>query len=90
MAGLVLDILPPPSIRMTASGLTDEAGAAAYLGHAMLRPLSPRTLRDWRRRGIGPVFRKAPCGRFIWYSVRDLDGWLEACATDPLEAGPGW
>ena len=45
--------------------------AAEWLG------LSPRTLERYRVTGEGPKFRKI--GRWVRYTVADLDAWLEQC-----------
>ncbi len=50
--------------------LTTEE-AAAWLG------LSPRTLERYRVTGEGPKFRKI--GRWVRYTVADLNAWLEGC-----------
>lgn len=36
---------------------------------------SPRTLEDWRTKGIGPKFVKL--GRKVFYRPEDLDAWIE-------------
>lgn len=51
-----------------------ETEAAAYLGFK-----SPRTLRNMRYRGNGPLFLKQ--GRHVIYRMTDLDGWLEGKAV---------
>ena len=45
--------------------------AAEWLG------LSPRTLERYRVTGEGPKFRKI--GRWVRYTVADLEAWLEGC-----------
>src|SRR3546814_10639467 len=43
-----------------------EREAAAYLG-----PVTPRTLQDWRIKGMGPAYTKL--GGRVAYDVADLD-----------------
>jgi predicted DNA-binding transcriptional regulator AlpA len=40
----------------------------------MLR-ITPRTLADWRYRGVGPRFVRYS-GRAVRYRLRDVDAWL--------------
>lgn len=49
-----------------------SAEAATYLG------LSPHTLEDWRRRGIGPTYRRVGSNSRarILYLIEDLDAYL--------------
>jgi len=63
-------------IRVTGAKRTDEAGAALYLG------VSPRTVRRWRKQEIGPAFHMV--GGRAWYSIEDLDSYLEIARRDPL------
>ncbi|HEU5223157.1 MAG TPA: helix-turn-helix domain-containing protein [Candidatus Lumbricidophila sp.] len=53
-------------------GALNPTDAALYLGK-----LSPVTLRDWRKDGIGPAFVRlgATKGRVV-YRIQDLDKWL--------------
>jgi hypothetical protein len=61
----------------------DTAAAAAYLG------VSPRTLQDWRFRGVGPKYL-AYSSRACRYRVADLDAWLAAQErTSTSDPGPG-
>lgn len=46
------------------------AEAAAYLRFPQ------KTVKDWRRRGIGPNYIKVN-GAQVRYRVRDLDSWLD-------------
>lgn len=52
-----------------------EAAAANIIG------LSPRTLRQWREEGRGPVF--VAIGHRITYRLADLLAWLDSRAVDP-------
>lgn len=52
----------------------DCESAAIYLGN-----LSPRTLRNWRNRGVGPVYLRI--GGRVVYRVSDLDAWLASHAV---------
>lgn len=64
-----------PAIRRTAAGRTDEEGAAAFLG------VSRRTLRRYRRQGVGPAF--CVVGRRNWYSLEDLESYLQTRTYNP-------
>jgi hypothetical protein len=78
--------VPAPSYRATRHGDMDEDSAAVYLSWRMRALISPRTLRHWRAKRIGPVWNSGPGGRPIWYRQGALDEWLEiTCAVDPLE-----
>jgi len=65
-----------PGIRLTGAKRTDEPGAAMYLG------VSERTVRRWRKQSIGPAFHML--GGRAWYSLEDLDSYLEIARRDPL------
>jgi DNA-binding transcriptional MerR regulator len=56
-----------------------EADAASPLLRtreaARIVNLTPRTLREWRRRGVGPTFLRLPGG--IRYDRHELAEWLE-------------
>lgn len=82
----IVEIERPPVIRRTISGQTDEEGAAAWLTYITRNSVKPRTLRDWRRRQVGPPYRRTPHGRGVWYVIADLETWAETCAVDPLAA----
>lgn len=56
--------IPPGTVFLT----TDQA--ARYLG------LSPKTLNNWRTKGVVPFYR---FGRAIRYSRQDLDEYAELC-----------
>jgi hypothetical protein len=81
-------IVAAPPIAMTANGDMDENAAAAYLAHRMrCASITPRRLRRWRNERIGPIYRKVPGGREVWYRKPDIDEWLEiCCAVDPVAA----
>jgi hypothetical protein len=53
--------------------LRDERFTANRLG------VSVETLRTWRKRGVGPRYRKL--GRCVRYSLADLDAFVEAQPT---------
>lgn len=73
--GRVVRVRRDPAIRVTASGMTDEEGAAAYL------QCSRRTLQRYRAQKCEPRFRMI-AGR-VWYSVADLDDYLRTAAVYP-------
>lgn len=52
-----------------------EREAAAYLG------LSPRTLQDWRTKGVGMPYAKV--GRRVSYAAADLDAFLVSVRVEP-------
>lgn len=56
-----------------------EREAATYLG-----PVTPRTLQDWRIKGIGPAYTKL--GGRIAYDVADLDAFIAAQRVEPKAA----
>ena len=63
--------------------ILDTAAAAAYLG------VAPRTLQDWRFRGVGPKYL-AYSSRACRYRVSDLDAWLaQRERTSTSDPGPG-
>ena len=73
--GLVAQSDPWPGGRGTGGipdpqSLLTEQQAAIYLG------LSPRTLQNWRVRGIGPAFMKI--GRLVRYRRQDVADWAGA------------
>ncbi len=39
--------------------------------------VEPRTLEDWRRRGVGPPYRRIG-RRLVRYNLADLDAWIRA------------
>ncbi len=52
--------------------LLTEKQAAKYIGGA-----SPRTMRDWRDKGVGPEYMKLKGNdKMIRYDLRDLDKWI--------------
>lgn len=52
--------------------LLTETQAAKYIGGA-----SPRTMRDWRDKGVGPEYMKLEGNdKMIRYDLRDLDKWI--------------
>jgi len=53
--------------------------AAAYLN------VSVRCLEDWRKRGVGPKWRKR--GTRVFYSLRDLDSFLNREDAPEAKAG---
>lgn len=55
-----------------------EREAAAYLG-----AVSVRTLQDWRRRKIGPVYSKL--GKRVAYDIADLDLFIEINRVEPKQ-----
>jgi hypothetical protein len=66
---------------MTKSALSrhkTERQTAQALGH------TERTLRKWRRQGIGPAYIKI--GRKIFYSDSALESWLKAIETMPVRS----
>ena len=73
--GSVLEIVRP-RIRVTASGMTDEKGAANFLGK------SPRTLQRWRHQKIGPPYHDVH--GTIFYRITDLEGYLSQWRVEPL------
>lgn len=48
--------------------------AAAYLH------FPEKTVKDWRRRSVGPVYIRINGGH-VRYRLRDLDAWLDAQAV---------
>jgi hypothetical protein len=60
----------PHELNLTAHN-RDERFAAAFLGTAT------ETLRTWRRRGIGPPWRKIN-GKLIRYSLAELIAWVNS------------
>lgn len=52
-----------------------EREAAAYLG------LSPRTLQDWRTKGVGAAYSKL--GRRVSYAIEDLDAFIASARVEP-------
>jgi hypothetical protein len=59
-------------------GYVPEAGAAAELN------VSVRTLRKWRRQGVGPPYVKV--GRQVHYSVESRGAWLRDIETRPVRS----
>jgi excisionase family DNA binding protein len=47
--------------------------------------VSAPTLRSWRHRGVGPVFRRF--GRAVRYMERDVDRYVEMQAAGRMKAG---
>src|SRR3546814_3873791 len=56
-----------------------EREAAAYLG-----PVTPRTLQDWRIKGMGPAYTKL--GGRVAYDVADLDSFIATRRVEPKAA----
>ena len=46
--------------------------------------VSAPTLRSWRRRGVGPVFRRF--GRAVRYMEHDVDRFVEGQVAGPVRA----
>src|SRR3546814_20836212 len=59
-----------------------EREAAAYLG-----PVTPRTLQDWRIKGMGPAYTKL--GGRVAYDVADLDSFIATRRVEPKAARAG-
>lgn len=74
--GRTVRVLRAPAVRVTASGRTDEEGAAEYLG------CSVRTMQRMRKQRRGPKY-EMDRGR-CWYAMADLDEYLADCKVDPL------
>jgi hypothetical protein len=68
-------VLHAPAVRFTASGMTDELGAAEYLG------CSTRNMQRMRQQRRGPKYIVTTQ---IWYSRPDLDEYLTDMKVDPL------
>src|SRR3546814_1224907 len=56
-----------------------EREAAAYLG-----PVTPRTLQDWRIKGMGPAY--TTLGGRVAYDVPDLDFFIATRRVEPKAA----
>ena len=54
---------------------TDEKTAAEIIG------VKPRTFRQWREEGRGPVF--VAVGQRITYRLADILAWLDSRSVDP-------
>ena len=54
---------------------TDEKTAAEIIG------VKPRTFRQWREEGRGPVF--VAVGQRVTYRLGDIIAWLDSHAVDP-------
>lgn len=52
---------------------------------AVILKLSPKTLEQWRWRGLGPKFLK--CGRFVRYRRSDIDDWLSGRIVSSAREG---
>lgn len=61
------------------SSYRSESQTAQALGH------TERTLRNWRRLGIGPAYIRI--GRKIFYSDSALESWLKAMERTPIRSG---
>src|SRR3546814_11153300 len=59
-----------------------EREAAAYLG-----PVTPRTLQDWRIKGMGPAYTNL--GGRVAYDVADLDSFIATRRDSPRAARAG-
>jgi hypothetical protein len=59
-------------------GTTEEV--AAYL-----KDVPPKTLAEWRSRGIGPRYLKV--GRHVRYRWSDVEAWLASQQVDPRLIG---
>lgn len=57
-------------------GRMDQTSAAAYINR------TPKTLANWRSRGMGPEFVKDPSGQ-IWYWQDSLDAWIRLGCESP-------
>ncbi len=51
--------------------LIDTVKASAHLD------VEPRTLEDWRRRGVGPPYRRLG-RRLVRYNLHELNAWVQA------------
>lgn len=61
------------SLELTENRCLSAKKTADYLG------VSPRTLSNWRHRGIGPKYvRTGAVKSPVLYRVRDIDEWIEA------------
>lgn len=60
--------------RPAAAPLMTTAEAAAYLN------FPEKTVKDWRRRGIGPAYIKIN-GAQVRYRLRALDEWIDSQAV---------
>jgi hypothetical protein len=79
-------VVPRPNIEQTDLGDMDEDNAALYVSYRMRREVKPRTLKDWRLKGIGPKYCSTPGGRFITYTETNIDRWIEReCTHDPAD-----
>jgi hypothetical protein len=79
-------VVPRPEIEQTDLGDMDEDNAALYVSYRMRREIKPRTLKDWRLKGIGPKYCSTPGGRFITYTETNIDRWIEKeCTHDPAD-----
>lgn len=59
------EIESPISVRL----LTPK-DAARYIGY------KPKTLENWRNRGVGPAYTRI--GNMVRYELADLDAWIDA------------
>lgn len=57
-------------VRITPDGRLSRADAAAFLGYA------PKTLADWKCRGIGP--KSLQVGGRIFYRLTDLEAFRDS------------
>ena len=69
------------------NGLVDTNEATMRMGLK-----NPKTLANWRRHEFGPAYHRV--GRFIRYSVADIEEWLRNRRVDcsqgsPENGGPG-
>jgi hypothetical protein len=65
--------LPPPGYLLAELGYVDELEAAAALA------ITPKTLVEYRRAGVGPAYTEL--ARKIFYSREALAAWLAAGGT---------
>jgi hypothetical protein len=80
-------IVRRPKIEQTDLGDMDEDNAARYVSYRLRKEVKPRTLQDWRLKGIGPRYIAPPSGRPITYRETDIDKWLEQeCLRDPQDS----
>lgn len=71
----VADLVGKPTYHSSfvAPAVVSSPDAALYLG------VTNQTLRNWRRRGMGPDYVKLEAGNpasRVYYRISDLDSWL--------------
>jgi excisionase family DNA binding protein len=64
-----------------ADGVMDEVDDTQATAKYLKVP--PRTMEDWRYRGVGPAFIKV--GKAVRYRRDDVDAWLSEQTTVPSE-----